>query len=70
MYIVKTSGGYYVKDFKGVEEYVDEERTMLWIEEITFSRTMQKAFNRYMAEYIAKEVCGEVIKIKEEVTNE
>lgn len=70
MYVVKTSGGYYVKDYKAIEEYVDEERKMIWIEEITFSRTMQMGLTKHMAEQLARDVSGEVIEIKEEVTNE
>jgi hypothetical protein len=57
MYVVKV-GEYYVKSYNS------------WDNIIALSQEIMRGFDKEEASHLAKKVNGEVIKIKEEVTNE
>ena len=68
-YVVKV-GEYYVRKAELIEEIESFERTNYYIGEILLSREMSRGMSKRQANAIAKEINGEVVEIKEEVSCE
>ena len=68
MYVVKV-GEYYVKNAKMYEERITPHKIKGYMGDIVLSKELQMGTNKVIAEFIAKKLNGEVIKLTEEVSN-